>query len=43
MFGAADDEIVNALRDVEGVEGIGDFTGPEYVFSVKEMFQRRGF
>lgn len=41
VYRATDEEIVEALADTAEDDGIGGLTGPEYVYSVVEMFKRR--
>ena len=41
VYRATDAEIVEALGGVDEDDGIGDLTGPEYVFAVSTMFHRR--
>ena len=41
IFRATDVEIVHALGDVPGDEGVSGLSGGEYVYSVKEMFRLR--
>lgn len=41
VYRATNSEIVEALEGVEEGDGIGGLTGPEYVYSIVEMFKRR--